>query len=61
MDAKVSFPSLGRELLPDSPMRVCLQVFTCLEDGLRWARWHDRPGDALRQIEMTRETIAWAE
>jgi hypothetical protein len=60
-DTKTSFPLLGRELLADSPTRTCLQVFTCLEDGLKWARWHDHQSDQLRQIKMTPETIAWVE
>jgi hypothetical protein len=61
MDAKLSFPTLGRELREDSPSRVCLQVFTCQWDGSRWARWHDRPADPLRQIEMSPKTVRWVE
>jgi len=61
MDTSIAFPLLGRELHADSPDRTCLQVFTCVHDGSRWARWLDQPEDELRPIEMTPQTVRWVE
>ena len=50
IDAAVAFPALGRELTPTGPDRVCLEVRSCSAEGIRYARWNDRPDDQFRPI-----------
>jgi hypothetical protein len=58
-DTSVSFPALARELTSESPTRCCLQVFVCAADGAAFARWLDRPEDALRRFD--RQNLRWLE